>query len=132
MVDVAGQAKVSDLHHIILGDQHVPGSQISMDALREKRGGGELRGSGHIVSSPAGGSHLPGGQVRHPPGHLVGGGDQLHKLHVGQGDGPRAAPVLQADGPAGSEVLPQVALRGVFHHHVQRAWRQRKFEKPLG
>lgn len=34
VVDTTGQAKVSNLHHIILGDQHISGSQVPVDALR--------------------------------------------------------------------------------------------------
>lgn len=38
LVDSSGQAEVSDLHHVVLGHQNVPGCQISVDALpREKR-----------------------------------------------------------------------------------------------
>lgn len=36
VVDVTGQAKVGDLHHVVLRDQHIPGSQVSVDALQEK------------------------------------------------------------------------------------------------
>lgn len=34
--DVSGQAKVADLDQFTLTDQHIPGSQIPVDALREK------------------------------------------------------------------------------------------------
>lgn len=34
VVDTTGQPKVSDLHHVILGHQHVSGSQVPVDALR--------------------------------------------------------------------------------------------------
>lgn len=50
VVDVTSQAEVGDLHYVVLCDQHVPGSQVSVDALQEKRWGGELRGSGHTLS----------------------------------------------------------------------------------
>ena len=33
MHDVSGQAKVADLHQFALTDQHVPGSEITMNAL---------------------------------------------------------------------------------------------------
>ena len=37
MVDTTCQPKVSDLHHIILGHQHISGSQVPVDALRTGR-----------------------------------------------------------------------------------------------
>ena len=37
--DVSGQAEVADLHQLPLADQHVPGSQVPMNALRKGRRG---------------------------------------------------------------------------------------------
>lgn len=37
VVDVPGQTEVSDLHHIIFGDQHVPGRKVSVDTLQSQR-----------------------------------------------------------------------------------------------
>lgn len=34
VVDIPGQTKVGDLHHIIFCDQHVPGCQVSVDTLQ--------------------------------------------------------------------------------------------------
>lgn len=34
--DVSGQSKVTDLHHLPVGDQHVPGRQVSVDTLEER------------------------------------------------------------------------------------------------
>lgn len=49
LVDSSGQAKVSNLHHIVLGHQNIPGCQISVDALqREKRG---MKNSQHELLS---------------------------------------------------------------------------------
>lgn len=49
LVDSSGQAKVSNLHHIVLGHQNVPGCQISVDALqREKKG---MKNSQHKLLS---------------------------------------------------------------------------------
>lgn len=36
MHDVPGQAKVADLDKFALTDQHIPGSKVTMDALRWK------------------------------------------------------------------------------------------------
>ena len=33
LVDSSGQAEVSDLHHVVLRHQHVPGRHVSVDAL---------------------------------------------------------------------------------------------------
>lgn len=33
MHDVSGQTEVTDLHQFALTDQHVPGSEVTMDAL---------------------------------------------------------------------------------------------------
>lgn len=41
LVDSSGQAKVSDLHHVVLRHQNVSGCQISVDALQ--RGERELK-----------------------------------------------------------------------------------------
>lgn len=49
LVDSSGQAKVSNLHHIVLGHQNIPGCQISVDALqREKKG---MKNSQHKLLS---------------------------------------------------------------------------------
>lgn len=49
LVDSSGQAKVSNLHHIVLGHQNIPGCQISVDALqREKKG---MKNSQHELLS---------------------------------------------------------------------------------
>lgn len=37
LVDSSGQAKVGDLHHVVLGNQNIPGCQISVDALQRGR-----------------------------------------------------------------------------------------------
>lgn len=34
VVHVSGQTKVSNLHHVVLRHQNVPGRQVSMDTLR--------------------------------------------------------------------------------------------------
>lgn len=34
VVDIPGQTEVSDLHHIIFCDQHVPGCQVPVDTLQ--------------------------------------------------------------------------------------------------
>lgn len=34
--DVSGQPKVADLHDLALGEQDVPGGQVSVDTLRER------------------------------------------------------------------------------------------------
>ena len=34
--DVSGQSKVTDLHHLPVGDQHIPGCQVSVDTLEER------------------------------------------------------------------------------------------------
>lgn len=34
MHDVSGQAKVTDLHQFALTDQHIPCSEVTMDALK--------------------------------------------------------------------------------------------------
>lgn len=38
VVDIPGQTKVSDLHHIIFCDQHVPGCQVSVNTLHREKG----------------------------------------------------------------------------------------------
>lgn len=37
MHDVSRQSKVADLHYLALREQHVPGSQISVDTLQNER-----------------------------------------------------------------------------------------------
>ena len=37
LMDSPGQAKVSDLHYVVICDKDVPGSQISVDALQRER-----------------------------------------------------------------------------------------------
>lgn len=32
-VYVSGQTKVTDLHHVVLGQENVPGGQVSVDTL---------------------------------------------------------------------------------------------------
>lgn len=34
LMDAPGQAEVSDLHHVVLGDQDISGSQISVNTLK--------------------------------------------------------------------------------------------------
>ena len=65
--------------------------------------------------------HLPGRQVLHPTGHLVGAGHQILDGHVFHRHLVRVVAVLHARGPAGAQVFPQVALGGVLHDHIQRA-----------
>lgn len=49
LVDSSGQAKVSNLHHIVFSHQNIPGCQISVDALqREKKG---MKNSQHELLS---------------------------------------------------------------------------------
>lgn len=68
---------------------------------------------------------LPWSEVCHSSGHLVRSRYQLPDLQTAQRSLPGAAPVLQPDRSTGTEVLPQVTLWGVLHHHIQRAWQRR-------
>ena len=56
VVDVTSEAKVRDLHHVVLRHQHVPGGQVSVYALRSqegKRDGSEEGGAqGRVRSRP--------------------------------------------------------------------------------
>ncbi|TNN56316.1 hypothetical protein EYF80_033427 [Liparis tanakae] len=99
VVDVSGETEVGDLHHVVFGDQNVPGCQVSVDALRTQ--GSEVRAG------------------------VRGGRHQLPDLGPAQRRPPRPAPVLQAHRPARAQELPEVALRGVLHHHVQGACGER-------
>lgn len=38
LVDTSGQAKVSNLHHVVLRHQNISGCQVSVDALRTEGG----------------------------------------------------------------------------------------------
>lgn len=49
LVDSSGQAKVSNLHHIVLGHQNIPGCQISVDALQRETKG--MKNSQHELLS---------------------------------------------------------------------------------
>ena len=35
LVDISCQAEVANLHHVLLGQQNIPGSQVPVDALEE-------------------------------------------------------------------------------------------------
>jgi hypothetical protein len=37
VMDVSGQPKVCDFHHIVLCHQHIPGCQVPVDALQNKQ-----------------------------------------------------------------------------------------------
>ena len=45
VVHVSGEAEVCDLHHIVIGNQNVPGGQVSVDTLQREEG--ESNTSGH-------------------------------------------------------------------------------------
>lgn len=52
-VNVPGEAEVTDLDHVVLGQEDVPGCQIPMDALPGKDTGSQ--GAGQGAPAPAGG-----------------------------------------------------------------------------
>lgn len=52
-INVPGQAEVTDLDHVVLGQEDVPGCQIPVDALPGNDTGSERGGLG--VPAPAGG-----------------------------------------------------------------------------
>jgi len=62
VVDVPGQPKVSDLHDVALGDQNVPGCQVSMYTLgwrewekKQNEGSRGRTGMSHRVEKAKGG-----------------------------------------------------------------------------
>lgn len=68
--------------------------------------------------------YLFGGQVLHASGHLESAGHQVFDGHVLHRDLVRVVAVLHARWAPSSQVLPQVALGGVFYDHIQRTWRR--------
>lgn len=51
MHDVSGQSEVADLHDLALGEQDVPGSQVSVDTLRSEKTVDET--VPHVAAKPA-------------------------------------------------------------------------------
>lgn len=51
VVDISGQAEVSDLHDVTLCDQDVPGCQVSVDTLRDTQHVDNMSGSTTVLET---------------------------------------------------------------------------------
>lgn len=80
-VDVSGQAEVTNLDHIVLGEQDVSGRQVSVDTLRSKEGS-LLPDSDEVNTQKWFRTYLARGQKLHAFGHLEAVADEILHCQV--------------------------------------------------